>query len=215
MSEVTPKTKVCTECGRKRSLRFYRKQTHGLYGLTSKCNDCVSAYQKIYRARPEVKKRHREREAKWRRENHDKFIEMSRKTYRKFADKQNAERREKRKSDPVFAQKIRDREIRYKASGRRQEMHRRRQQAKTLELRMKSAEWKKKNPEKVRAFVKRYRANVQIHKERKWREELHDSYVIAIIKQQLGNKIKTKDIPKELIEIERIRIFIHRKLKQL
>ena len=45
------------------------------------------------------------------------------------------------------------------------------------------------------------------------REMLSDGYVIQVIKKSFGYKIKRKDIPKELIELERLKIKTIRQLK--
>jgi hypothetical protein len=46
------------------------------------------------------------------------------------------------------------------------------------------------------------------------RETLSDGYVIQVIKKSFGYKIKRKDIPKELIELERLKIKTIRQLKK-
>lgn len=175
----------------------------------------LAAKQKEYRQRPEIKEKHRKDMAKWRKENHDKFIEISRKSYKKNAISRNAAKQLKYRIDPDYLKKVREREKRYKARGRRQEMHKKRYAAKADECRRKSREWKEQNPIKDKARQRKYREEVQIYKEREQRNKLDDRYVIMVIKKSLDYKIKTKDIPKQLIEIERLKIFTHRKLKQV
>jgi DNA integrity scanning protein DisA with diadenylate cyclase activity len=115
----------------------------------------------------------------------------------------------------VYREKKHELDRKYLASGRRHFVRRRRQKKKAEELRMKVREWRKNNPEKRRAFVKRYRANILIHKEREQRRNLADQYIIKAIKRSLGYKIHTRDIPKELIQLERLRLLTKRKLKPL
>jgi hypothetical protein len=174
----------------------------------------LAAKQKEYRQRPEVKEKHRLDMAQWRKENHDKFIEISRKSYKKNAKRLNAAKQVKYRTDPEYVKKVRDREKRYKERGRRQEMHKKRYIAKADECRRKSREWKEQNPVKYKARQRQYRVKVQIYKEREQRKKLDDRYVIMVIKKSLDYKIKTQDIPHELIEIERLKILTFRNLKQ-
>lgn len=169
---------------------------------------CI-AYAKEYRQRPEVKERRRVNMAQWRKENHDKSLEISRKCRKKHATRLNAVRREKWRNDPEYKRKKIESEKRYKATGRRKELR----VINAVELRKRSAAWKKKNPELVKKYVKWYRKTKLIHFERLKRKTLADQYIIGVIKKSMNYKLKTKDIPQELIEMYRIRIKTIRSLK--
>ena len=170
-----------------------------------------AARMRQYRQRPEVKERHRKFQAEWRKKHRQLALEISRRSWNKNADKLNKYRRDKYATDPDYRKQKYEAELRYKESGGRHATAVRGYP----KARIRSGEYKKKNPEKIRAYVKKYRAKVLIHQEREKRKTLDDRYVVAVIKKSLDYKIKTQDIPKELIEIERIKIFTHRKLKQI
>ena len=212
MKGVAAKTKICSSCKRKRSLKFYYKRGKS---VRSKCKDCEKAHRKIYEATPEFKKRHREKMAKWRKKHPIKAKRTAAKSRNKNKDRYNRTRRERYWSDPVYREEKHKLDREYLASGRRHFVRRRRQKAKAEELRRKVREWRIKNPEKLKAFYKRYRANVQNPREKEQRRILADQYIIKIIKRQLDYKIHTKDIPKELIKLERLRLLTKRKLKPL
>jgi hypothetical protein len=174
----------------------------------------LAAKQKEYRQRPEIKEKHRLVMSQWRKENPVKALEISRKNYKLNGKKHNAKKKIKYWADPKYLKQVRDAEKRYKASGRRQEMHKKRYAAKADECRMRSRAWKENNQQKDKARQRRYREKVQIYKEREQRKKLDDRYVIMVIKKSLDYKIKTQDIPHELIEIERLKILTFRNLKQ-
>jgi hypothetical protein len=69
--------------------------------------------------------------------------------------------------------------------------------------------------EKKRAYVVKYREEVLIEKEREQRKKLSDKYVIVLIKAQLDYKIKTSEIPKELIELKKNNVKIKRETKKV
>lgn len=60
---------------------------------------------------------------------------------------------------------------------------------------------------------RKYRPKLLREQEKQKRESLHNSYVIQVIKKSFGYRIKTRDIPKELIELERLKIKTIRQLK--
>lgn len=179
------------------------------------CRECKNAYMRELRKRPDIKEKHRIKMGEWRKKNPERQLQIQRKNYKNNGHKHNAKKRLLYKTDPVYKQKRIDAEKRYKASGRRKEMHRRRHALKCEEIREKSAKWKRENPEWVKKYVRRYKDNYWIEHEREQRKKLDDPYVIKVLKKSMDYVVKTKDIPKELIEIQRQKIIIHRTLKQI
>lgn len=161
----------------------------------------------------EYKKReyHRKWMAAWRKQNREKSREITRKSYIKYADKYNERRRNKLKTDPEFRKKKIESEKKYKATGRRKEFRIR----DAKKLRAKSTEWKKKNPQRVKKYIRQYRDKVWIAHERELRKNLDDKYVLRVVKKSMNYIVKSPDVPKELIEIQRTKIFTERKLKQI
>lgn len=158
----------------------------------------------------EQKEQHRLYMVKYRAENREKVIQSSRASYQKHKDKRNAKKRELNKLDPSLREKRKKYEQAYKESGRRKEVHLKNPNRKEVLKRV----WQrvKNNPKRIE-YTKKYREKVLIQKERKAREELSDSYIVAIIKKRVGYKIKTSEIPKELIELKRNQIKIKRLTK--
>jgi hypothetical protein len=179
-------------------------------------NSCViCAIRKIYCATPEYKERHRKEMLEWRRAHPRKALIISRRNYKRHKDKFNSERRLKLKTDPAYKKKIHEREKRYKASGRRGEMHRKRYKKNRIVLLIVSQLWKLANADAIKEYQRKYARRYWRKHEQELRDKLDDSYVIMVIKKDFYYKIKTQDIPKELIEIKRLQIFTHRKLKQI
>lgn len=82
------------------------------------------------------------------------------------------------------------------------------------------ANWRERHPEAALALTRKNRAkHQQIFNERKRRKErierefLGDNYLAFLIKRKVKQLLKSEEIPKDLIEIERQIIFINRKLK--
>ena len=61
---------------------------------------------------------------------------------------------------------------------------------------------------------RKFRPDLLRKREAESRELLLDSYIIQVIKKSFGYMIKREDIPKELIEIERLKIKTIRELKK-
>lgn len=156
------------------------------------------------------KEYHRKWMAEWRKNNHDKAIEINRKCWRKNADGYNEKRRLRYENDDEYRKKKVEAELKYKASGRRSECNKA-----NPKHRQRSAAWKKKHPLRVKKYVRRYKDEVWINHEREQRTSLATPYVLKVIKKSMNYIVKTKDIPKDLIEIQRTKIFIQRKLKQI
>lgn len=79
--------------------------------------------------------------------------------------------------------------------------------------------YKKENPQKVALYNKRYAAKnkalvrkINERSKAKGRRELGDSYMRSLILGRGG--IKWGDIPQELIELKRVQIQLHRKIKE-
>jgi hypothetical protein len=168
---------------------------------------------KAYRSTPEYKEKHRIKAAEWRKNNREKHLEFSRNNYNNNKGKINSERRERYANDIEYKLKRIETERKYKESGRRQEMHRIRYLNNTEEEKRKSLEWKRNNVEHVREYSRNFRAKYWLKHEQENRDNLADSYVVMVIKKQMQYGIKTKDIPKEIIELKRNSIKIKRKRK--
>lgn len=194
--------KTCKKCNvQKPEIEFDLLRKHLPYRRTI-CKMCAKKERQEYYATDEYKKRHREQMAKWRKNNPDKEKAIHDRNRQKDKHIHYARRKEKYWNDEEYRNKVKQRELKYKASGRRSEMHRRRQKEKAEELRLKSKEYKINNPEKVKEYVKKYRKNVWNPLEQKQRDQLDRQYVIAVIKKQMNYKIKTSEIPEELIELK-------------
>lgn len=169
----------------------------------------IREWQKLYRQKPEVKERHRQKMAEWRENNRDEYLAINRKSWAKNADKYNDRRNRLYESDSEYRQKKIDAEKRYKDSGRRKELR----VIHAPKLREKSAEWKLKNKDRVKKYVRQYKDNVWIEHERQQRKDLSDQYIVKVIKKETNYIIKTNEIPAELIEIKRLQIKTKRSLK--
>lgn len=139
-------TKQCKKCNEAlpATLEFYRKQTNGKYGLGSVCKACAKIIAKAYRSTDTYKKRAAEAAKKWRKNNHDRAIELSRKTYYKHRERFNKEKKEKYLTDPNYKAKVIAREQRYKASGRRYEIQSKPDQREKARIR---SQKRRKNPD--------------------------------------------------------------------
>ncbi len=76
----------------------------------------------------------------------------------------------------------------------------------------KSRRWEELHPERVKFNKKKYRPIIRLI-ETKNRNELADSYLIKVIREQFDFQLQTIDIPKELIELKRASIILKRKIK--
>lgn len=155
--------------------------------------------------------KHRIEQAKWRIKNREAALAISRRAYNKHREEYNAIRKEKYRTDPDYKKKKIEQEKRYNATGRRKELR----VKDAVVLRKRASMWKKENKEWVKQYVRKYKDRYWIEHERQQRKNLDDPYVIRVIKKSVDYQLKTKDIPKDLIEIYRTKIIIHRLLKQL
>lgn len=85
--------------------------------------------------------------------------------------------------------------------------------------RQKTAEWRRNNPEKKKAYQKAYAARsrefIKAY-EKQRREELTDAYIRSrMVRRDYGPRIlSASDIPKELVDLKRMQILIKRQLKE-
>lgn len=164
---------------------------------------------KEYRKLPHVKEKHRIDQAKWRNENKDREKEIMKKCRDKNKNIWNKERRWKYHNDAEFRAKRDEADQLYKTSGKRKAM-RQKHLKKNAE---KSKVWRLANPEKILIRFREYRAKKWNAHEREQRKKLNDSYIIKLLKEELGNCPKDI-IPKDLIEIKKLQIKTYRLLKK-
>lgn len=191
-----------------------RKQCEATARWRLKNLDKVRAYSKYYRSRPGHKERHRLAAAEWRKKNHEKQLVINRRCWNKNKDRFNKERKDKYWSDPEFRAKKIQSDRNYMLSGIRKIMWDKNPNKK-LRIRQR---YERVTADPVRnqyrqKYRRQYRVSVQRPKEEGWRKELSDPYVVAVIKKQMKRQIKTKDIPKELIEIKRNVLKIKRTIR--
>ena len=205
--------KECTHCKKKLAATKdnFHAQKNGKFGFRAVCKPCNKIYRKKYTSTNEYKKAHRERQAKWRKENPEKSLEISRKNYRLHGDKHNEKRREKYKNDPNFRKKCIEREKKYKESGRRYEVQSRPDQREKARLRSKkrrlnptkrehdlnkNAKWRRENKELIKSLTK------------KKIKELHPCYVAHTL------RISVNDLDDEIYNTKKNIIKIKRELKK-
>lgn len=204
--------KVCTTCKESMELSSFYKQRNGKYGVKSTCILCEKAYNKIRVKTPEEKERNRINSIEYRKNNPKRTKEINNKSRNKHKDKINATRRYKYANDEEFRKLVVERELKYKASGRRLEVNstpeqreksrarKKRYHSENRELEnKKSLEYKRNNPEKHKEYNKRHH------------EELIDSKIIAMIR--VGSNIDKEDITQEMIETRRLTIKLKRELQ--
>lgn len=171
---------------------------------------------KKYRSTPEAKEKHRLKMAKWRKENPEKALEVARRSYEKNKHKFNATRKIQYQTDSTFKEKRLLQGINYRLSGRRKELyHSDPNKSQVLKDKWVKLKANESRLQKKRVYAKKYREEVLIEKEREQRENLSDKYVILLIKAQLDYKVKTSEIPKELIELKKNNVKIKRETKKL
>jgi len=156
---------------------------------------------KKYRQSPEFKEKHRLRMAEWRKTNPNEAKEISKRTREKHKERINKENRDRYQNDPIYKAKVKEIEARYKASGRRAEVHKKRYNEKTDELKRKSKEWKLNNREKVKEYRRKFLDEYWLSHEQEQRDKLEDCYVVAVIKKQSNYTLKTEDLTEDLIEV--------------
>jgi len=212
MAKIAKQTKICTKCNKEfeATTDFWHKQSDGKYGLRAICKICSCAVNREYKAKPENKERHRINAIKWRDKNPDKVLEISRRCYKKNADRFNAAKREKLKTDPEYREKVRERERKYVESGRRHEMNCKPETREKARIRSKkrrldpgknehdykrNAKWREENKEYLN----------KLHN--KNRKELCPSYVAQSM------RISIKELTPEILETKRLVITLKRELK--
>lgn len=144
------------------------------------------AYDKIYRQRQDVKDRNRKKVSEWAKRNPDKAKAIAKRKYQRHGNRYNEIVKLKRKNDADFIEKCN----RYE-EGRKD---------------IKAAADKKRywnNPDKFKIAA------------REWREKNPERAALSNIRKQTNYVIAAKDIPKELIELEYIRLQTIRSLKKI
>lgn len=209
--------KTCTKCNKElpATTEFFYKQKMGMFGIKSTCKDCDKNYNKEYRSDPEFKKRHRDKIAKWRKDNPEKSKEANRRCYAKNKDRFNETRRKRYKTDPEYRQKRKEAEKRYKATGAREKQRSTKEYKDKAIARNKLYRSIPENKKKISEYNKKYREDKReyvlgLYKTR--RENLTDGYVLGQITRY--RDIDKKDIPQGMIEHKRLLIKLKRELKK-
>lgn len=115
----TPKTKVCTKCGKRKKLGDFHKSRVGKYGLRSRCKQCINTAHK-----------------NWQLKNSDEIKEYNKIYHRSYYEKnktkilQKMRTREKNLSDED-REKRRTRQKKYTSSGYRKTQYRNNQYYRT------------------------------------------------------------------------------------
>lgn len=210
--------KTCTKCGRQlpATTEFFRKQKGGKDGLGAQCKDCVKDRMKIYRATPEYKEMHSIYAKKWRDKHLKRAREINRKSRNKNRDKYNSVRRDKYANDPEYKDKKR---INNKNRKRNKEHFTPEQWEKVRTIRRRyrnnSSE---KSRENVRERQRRFVENNPEYMRNKYKrrnEELHDSYIAAILSKETNVDVKLIYKHPEIIEARRNQIKLSRIVRKL
>lgn len=132
----------------------------------------------------------------WKAKNREKVLAYNRQYARKRAATLSPEKREMQNA------KVRlDRaENPEKHKAYRQKYYRKNKES----IRDKCAKWRKKNPDKLREYVRKSSAAS--------REKLNSCYIRTYL--TMGTTLKAKDIPQELVEAKRLQLLIARKIKE-
>jgi hypothetical protein len=190
--------------------RIKRNQYSANYKARNK--EEVKRRQKEYEKTDEYKEKHRLKMAKLRKKYPERTKEISKESRKLNGHKYNARRRELLKTDEEFANKIKERALRYKSSGKRSIATKRRYSEKPEQFSRKAKEWREKNPDKVIQSRENHRAQNIATAARK-RDNLEKPYVIAVIKRQVNYLLKTDEIPEHLIEVKKQSLELKRQLK--
>ena len=204
--------KKCNICQKEKPANYehFHKQKKGKYGYRSTCKSCLKIKRREYTSTDEYKKKHREKMSEWRKNNPEKALEISRRSYKRNGWKDNEKKREKLRTDEEYQKKVRERERKYVESGRRAKMNRKPETKEKARIR--SSE-RRKNPEKKQHDYERmakWRNEnkeylLELHKNR--RENLSDSYVAQSMRKSVD------DVPKEVLELKKLIIQFKRELK--
>ncbi|QIG62291.1 HNH endonuclease [Tenacibaculum phage JQ] len=206
------KTKTCTKCNLDlpATKDYFNSQKNGKYGLRSACKKCNKEYRKKYTSTEEYKKRHREKMAKWRKENPKKLKEINRRCYNKHAERINKERRERYHTDPIYKEKCKERERAYKESGGRGKIHRKPEQMEKSRIRSRK---RRLNPEKqshdrmMNAMYREKNKELLKLKDKERRKELIPSYVAQCM------RVSVDSLTPEIYETKKLVIKLKRELK--
>lgn len=204
--------KVCRKCKNEyeATLDNFGKQKNCKSGLRATCKKCQYEYGKKYRETKEGREKKRIYAAKWRENNPDKAIEISRKFYMNNKDRINKNRRERYKNDPKFKQSCIEYDRKYKESGRRYEVNNKPEQREKARERMRI---RRLNPIKKQHDDNRNKKWRLDNKEylkkqdKKRREELAPSYVAYCMRKSV------KELTPQIIECKKIIIELRRELK--
>lgn len=213
MKECIDMVKKCTCCGVEfpASFEYFYKQKKGKFGLKSICKVCSCAKIKEYRKLDYVKENHRISMAEWRKNNHEKFLEISRRCWLKNKNEINKKRVDRYRTDEDYRRKKIEKDRLYSASGRRYEMNAKPEQREKARIRSRK---RRQNMEK--------RAH-DLNRNAKWREENKDyvKQIDAINRKELAPsyvaqilKMSVKDVPPSVIETKRIIVKLRRELKR-
>ena len=205
--------KICLGCNVEKSFSEFHKQENGLHGLRSKCKSCTYEYRKVYTATPEFKERHRKQMIEYRKLHPIKTKRINKKCRDRHKERFNLQRKERYWNDPEYRQKRIEHEKWYKSTGRRQKMQKRLYKANQFEILIYRQLYQLGHPEMIKEKYKEYRKKIQNKKEQVLRDNIDDTYCIAVIKKDFNYKIKTEQIPNDLIKIKRLQILTHRNLK--
>jgi hypothetical protein len=205
-------TKICTVCSSEfpATPDYWYRQKNARDGLRAHCKTCANDKIKKYKQRPEAKKRHRERMAKWRADNPEESLRISRENYKKHGAKQNAKKRERYANDPEYRQKKIERDRRYYESGRRLEMNAKPEQREKARIRS-----KKRREDPVKNSQDRAQQAIYREKNREALNEMHrnrrDSMEPSYVAQVL--RISVKDMTPEIYETQKTIMLLRRELK--
>lgn len=208
-------SKQCKQCKEIKPLEELVKNKAMKDGRLSKCKLCNAInMKKKYYENHELKL---QKAQEYRDKNKDK-LDKSRRAYKaRNREKIAAWEREWRKNNP---KKSRERSQRYNDShpNWRKEYY-----AKNREYFIgRSVKWQNENKERYLKRLKEwkmknYDAHLQHERKRNKTkvENLSDDYVVKLLKGKDKGKLRSKDVPTELIEAKRMQILIQREIKNL
>lgn len=150
-------TKPCSKCGRDLSLSEFSPDKRMNLGVGSQCKECNRSRMKNYGGRASVKRKRSAYNREYRKKNHKKLATANRKWRRINAARISAKRRaaypEKRDELIAYQATYRD------ANRRKINSRQRRYHARNRDVRLEqNREWRRKNPDKLRAHIKNRRA---------------------------------------------------------
>ena len=218
MTGTTVDFKLCRPCGLVQPAANFNKRAASNDGLSSKCKSCAAAYAALDKKRNPEKYRERKRDYEAKNRDRKNAWQKRSDAKRRIANALSSFNRTKKLDIDLSEQTCSKCNkttalMDLKPSGGHSDSQcrlctvcKRRVDAKSLYDR---------NAEKLRAQRRtdHYR-EVQRNKRRRYRSTLHDIYIKTRIAQAVRN-ITTKDIPPELIEVERLHLLIKRHLKDL